>query len=51
MVVKSGLAAKEVEELSKAFQAIGYFDASEVIKGSMSDAASKAKDRMAGLFS
>lgn len=51
LVIKPGFSSSELEALAKSFEAVGYFSSSEVIKGSVGDAASKAKDKLSGLFS
>lgn len=51
LVLKSGYGSKELEDLARAFDAIGYFKVGEVLKGAASDAAEKAKEKLAGLFS
>lgn len=51
LVLKSGYASKELEELAQVFDAIGYFKVGDVLKGAASDAAEKAKEKLAGLFS
>lgn len=51
MVLRQHTDTGSTERLAKAFEAIGYFDATEVAKGAAVDAAMKAKDKLAGLFS
>lgn len=51
LVLKSGYASRELEELARIFDAIGYFKVGDVLKGAASDAAEKAKEKLAGLFS
>ncbi|WP_043529468.1 hypothetical protein [Litchfieldella xinjiangensis] len=51
LALKSNYTTKELENLAKAFEAVGYFKVSDVLMGSASDMAGKTKDRLAGLFS
>lgn len=51
LVVKPGFTSSELEALAKAFEAVGYFSASDVIMGSVEDVASKAKEKISGFFS
>lgn len=51
LVLKSGYGSRDLEELARAFDAIGYFKVGDVLKGAASDAAEKAKEKLAGLFS
>lgn len=51
LAIKPGASAKSLEELALAFEAIGYFNVSDVLKGAAVDVASKAKDKLSGLFS
>ncbi|MFU2051445.1 hypothetical protein [Bordetella hinzii] len=51
LTVKHGYVPAELENLARAFEAVGYFNVGEVLKGSALDAAGKAKDKLAGLFS
>jgi hypothetical protein len=51
LAIKNNRSSKDLENLAKAFEAIGYFNVSDVIKGTAVDVASKAKDKLAGLFS
>jgi len=51
LAVKRGLANRELENLAKAFEAIGYFSMGDVLKNAAGDAAAKAKDKLTGLFS
>lgn len=50
LVIKPGFTSTEIESLAKSFEAIGYFDSSEVIKSNVGDAASKAKAKLSGFF-
>lgn len=51
LVIKKNQATKDLESLAKAFEAIGYFNVSDVLKGAAADVAGKAKDTLAGFFS
>lgn len=51
LAIKRSRTTRDLENLAKAFEAVGYFSVSDVLKGSAMDAAGKAKDRIAGLFS
>jgi len=51
LVLKSGYTSRDLEELARTFDAIGYFKVGDVLKGAASDAAEKAKEKLAGLFS
>ncbi|WP_373377332.1 hypothetical protein [Cupriavidus nantongensis] len=51
MVIRRTHASRELETLARAFEAIGYFNVGDVLMGSAMDAAGKAKDKIAGLFS
>jgi len=51
LAIKPGASAKSLEELARAFEAIGYFSVGDVVKGTAVDVAGKAKDKIAGLFS
>lgn len=51
LAIKQGRSSKELESLAKAFEAIGYFNVSDVLKGTATDVASKAKSTIFGLFS
>jgi hypothetical protein len=51
LVIRKELSNKELENLAKAFEAIGYFSVSDVLKGTAVDVASKAKDKLTGFFS
>jgi len=51
LTVKRGLSNRELEDLAKAFEAIGYFSMGDVLKNAAADAAGKAKDKLTGLFS
>jgi len=51
LAIKHGHTNKDLENLAKAFEAIGYFNVSDVLKGTAADVAGKAKDKLTGLFS
>lgn len=51
LVIKKDQPTRELETLAKAFEAVGYFNISDVLKGAAADVAGKAKDKLAGLFS
>lgn len=51
LVIKSGKSSQELESLARAFEAIGYFNVSDVLKGTTADIAGKARDKLSGLFS
>ncbi len=51
LVLKSGYRSEELEKLARAFETIGYFKLGDVLKGTTSDAAAKAKEKLMGLFS
>ena len=51
LVLRDKFTNIQLEHLSQAFVTIGYFNTSDVIKGTASDMAGKAKDKFTGLFS
>ncbi|PTQ87367.1 hypothetical protein C8N29_11914 [Agitococcus lubricus] len=51
LALRRELTVAQYESLAKAFEAIGYFNVSDVLKSTAVDAASKAKDKLAGFFS
>jgi len=51
LALASGKSNKELEELARAFEIIGYFNVGNVIKGAAADVADKAKEKLTGLFS
>jgi hypothetical protein len=51
LVLKSGYGSRDLEELARTFDVIGYFKVGEVLMGAASDVAEKAKEKLAGLFS
>ena len=50
LAIKTGLQQKDLENLGKAFEAIGYFSMGDVLKGTAGDMADKAKEKLVGLF-
>lgn len=50
LAIKKGIQQKDLENLAKAFEAIGYFNMGDVLKGTAGDMANKAKEKLAGLF-
>ncbi len=51
LALKKSKSQRDLENLAKAFEAVGYFSVTDVLKGTAVDAASKAKDKLVGLFS
>lgn len=51
LAIRPGFTSSEIEALAKAFEAVGYFSASEVIMGNVEDVANKAKEKITGFFS
>jgi hypothetical protein len=51
LALKRELTVAQYESLAKAFEAVGYFNVSDVFKSTAVDAASKAKDKLTGFFS
>lgn len=51
LVIKTSKNSQELESLARAFEAIGYFNVSDVLKGTAADVAGKARDKLSGLFS
>lgn len=51
LALKPGRPNKELEQLARAFEIVGYFKVGDVLKGAASDVAEKAKEKLAGLFS
>lgn len=49
--IKRDKNSKELESLARAFEAIGYFNVSDVLKGTAADVAGKAREKLSGLFS
>jgi hypothetical protein len=50
LALAPGHANKELEQLARTFETIGYFNVGDVLKGAASDVAEKAKEKLAGLF-
>jgi hypothetical protein len=51
LVLKDGFTNGQLEDLSNAFTAIGYFNMSDVLIGNAADIAAKTKDKLTSLFS
>lgn len=51
LAIKHDTPSQDLENLAKAFEAVGYFNVSDVLKGTAADVAGKAKERLSGLFS
>lgn len=51
LTIMDGIKTSELETLAKAFEVIGYFNTSDVLKGSAIDAAEKAKNKISSFFS
>ncbi|MEZ2299373.1 hypothetical protein [Variovorax sp. RCC_210] len=51
LAIRPELAQRDLEVLAGAFEAIGYFKMADVLAGTAADAAGKAKEKLAGLFS
>jgi hypothetical protein len=51
LAIKPDTDSKRLEDLARAFEAIGYFNVSDVLKGTAAEVANKAKDKLTGLFS
>ncbi|MCK8669082.1 hypothetical protein M1M11_29835 [Pseudomonas azerbaijanoccidens] len=49
--IKRAKNSKELESLARAFEAIGYFNVSDVLLGTAADVAGKAREKLSGLFS
>jgi hypothetical protein len=50
LVIKKDKTANELEALAGAFVSIGYFDATEVLKGNAADLAGRAKSKFAEIL-
>lgn len=50
LVIKKNQSTKDLENLAKAFEAIGYFKVADVFIGAAADVAGKTKDKLAGFF-
>lgn len=51
LVLKHGHTKRELESLARNFDLIGYFKMGDVLRGAAGNAADKAKDKLAGMFS
>lgn len=51
LAIKQGFETKELENLAKAFEAVGYFNVTDVLKGTAAEAAKKATGKLTGIFS
>jgi hypothetical protein len=51
LVIKKNQPINELENLAKAFEAVGYFNVTDVLKGTAADVAGKAKEKLSGFFS
>ncbi|WP_223507421.1 hypothetical protein [Pseudomonas sp. GL-RE-29] len=51
LTIKRDKNSKELESLARAFEAIGYFNVSDVLMGTAADVAGKAREKLSGLFS
>lgn len=51
LVIKKNQPINDLENLAKAFEAVGYFNMTDVLKGTAADAAGKAKEKLSSLFS
>lgn len=51
LAIKPGVSPKALENLARAFEAVGYFNVSDVLVGGAADMADKAKGKLLGLFS
>lgn len=51
LLVKRDLSTKDLDSMAKIFQAIGYFDTTEVLAGHASDLADSAKKKLSSWFS
>lgn len=51
LAIKSGVSSRDLENLARAFEVIGYFNVGDVLVGGAVDMANKAKDKITGLFS
>ncbi|WP_036253834.1 hypothetical protein [Methylobacter sp. BBA5.1] len=50
LVIKKNQSTKDLENLARAFEVVGYFKVADVLKGAATDVAGKAKDKLAGFF-
>lgn len=51
MCLKQNVSSPDLRSLSEAFEAVGYFSASDVVVGAANDLKNKAKDKLSGWFS
>ncbi len=51
MILKNNLSKNDLEKLAEAFEVVGYFNVGDVLKGTASDVANKAKEAISGWFS
>lgn len=51
LTIKNNQSIKDLENLAKAFEAVGYFNVTDVLKGTAADVAGKAKGKLAELLS
>lgn len=51
ITIKKNQTIKDLENLAKAFEAVGYFNVTDVLKGTAADVAGKAKGKLAELLS
>jgi hypothetical protein len=51
LTIKKNQTIKDLENLAKAFEAVGYFNVTDVLKGTAADVAGKAKGKLAELLS
>jgi hypothetical protein len=49
--IKRDKSNKDLESLASAFEAVGYFNVSDVLKGTAADVADKAREKLSELFS
>lgn len=51
LTLKDNQPHKDLENLAKAFETVGYFNVTDVLKGTAADVAGKAKGKLVGLLS
>jgi len=51
LVIKKNQPINDLENLAKAFEAVGYFNMTDVLKSTAADAAGKAKEKLSSFFS
>lgn len=49
--IKQSIGSKDLETLARAFEAVGYFNVSDVLKSTAADVSNKAREKLSGLFS